>query len=165
MLSIKNTKSLSKKELIKINELIKRFDNSLAEDDTKNDQDDIIDLSDTGECCSNIPFVSEDHDLYNVLYNDYVIYEMANTDMSGVLGISINNEDKTALINQFYVSNGNFALGKKLISMVKIISKNILFMIVEKTNSEFIQFLESLSFEICEDHEDEILMAQKQYKQ
>ncbi len=164
MLSVKNTKSLSQKEIIKINALIRRFDDNMEEKDTRPD-DDTIDLSDIREYCSNVPVIEQDHDLYNVLYNDYVIYEMANSDMSGVLGLSINNEDKTALINQFYVANGNFTLGKKLISMVKIISKNTLFMIVDKTNLEFMNFLQSIGFEICEDLEGEVLMAQKQYKQ
>lgn len=135
MLSVKNTKALSKAEIARLNVLINSFHN--------NEYDDT------------------DSDIFNILDNDFVIYEGANNDISGMLGLCVKNDESIAIINQFYVLDGNLTLASKLISMIKMISKNTLLMIVEKSNSEFIEFLKTFSFDIYQDLDTEIIMQQK----
>jgi hypothetical protein len=147
MLCIKNTKGLSKSELMKLNNLL------TPGYDTSN----ILDTHNITELDTN-----------NILYNDYIIYESSDNKISGLIGISANNTAKLAMINTLFVADmhteAGTVLGKKLIGMVKMITKNSLLAIVKKTDSALIQYYRNLHFGFSEldidyDAQSEVIMT------
>ena len=142
MLSIKNSKGLSKNELLKINEL---FSICLGYDGYSN-------ISDCHIISSNMAITQTDptlYDIHNVLSNEYVIFEMISNKVSGALGIVTSNN--IAFINQLHILDTYDAkLGKKLIGMVQMITKNVLLVVINKNNSNLIEFYKHIDFIFCE---------------
>lgn len=128
MISIKNTKGLSKSELEKLNSFI--------------------------DLCYNTSNVYDDIDTHNVLSNDYVIYEAYDNKVSGYLGIITSNSDKVTVMNHLHISavytaEKSLILAAKLIDMVKMIAKNTLMVILKKSDCKLIEFYHKLDFAIC----------------
>lgn len=155
MLSIKNSKGLSKNELLRINELINScmgYSNLCIIDSC---------CYDNSNVSSNIiqPDISV-YDTHNVLSNEYIIYEMINNSkISGFLGLI--SSDKIAMINQFHMIDKNdIKLGKKLIGMIQMVTKNKLLAVIRKNNFELVEYYKKLNFIFCElediDYDEEI---------
>lgn len=149
MLCIKNTKGLSAVELIKLNSLFTPECNI----NTSNSYN-----------SSNI----SELDTNNILLNDYIIYEASDNKITGLIGISTKNTAKLALINNLYVtdmhSEAGCTLGKKLVGMVKMITKNVLLAIVKTSDTNLIQYYHNLGFGFSEfdidyDTDTETIMA------
>jgi hypothetical protein len=148
MLSIKNTKGLSKNELLKINEL---FDACLGSSNL------IIDES------SNLTDLIS-YDIHNVLSNDYIIYEMVNgLKILGFLGLVTSG--KIAIISELQIlDKQDIKLAKKLIGMIQMISRNPVLVVISKNNTEMIEFYKNINFDFCNleyidyDEETEVVM-------
>lgn len=146
MLSIKNSKGLSKSELLKINDL---FSVCLG---CSNDicSDICYDIDTSNIITSNIP-IHQDlsvYDTYNVLLNDYVIYEMQNGSISGFLGLV--TSDKIAMVHQLHMlDTSDIKLGKKLIGMVQMVTKHTLLVVISKNNTDLIEFYKNINFNLC----------------
>lgn len=173
MLCIKNTKGLCKSELIKLNSLFTPgcTSNLCYDLDTTSNYLNTTSSSSTSNInTSNIfdNYSITDLDINNILYNDYIIYEASDNKISGLIGISTKNTAKLAMINNLFVLNmhseAGCLLGKKLIGMVKMITKNVLVAIVKNSDSELIRYYHNLGFgsseiDIDYDTETEIILA------
>jgi hypothetical protein len=110
---------------------------------------------------------SDPSDTNNILLNDYVIYEATDNKISGMIGIN-STSDKLAIINNLYIkdikSDSGIILGKKLIGMVKMITKNALLVTVKKDDQDLIAYYQKLGFgtstmQIYYDTDTEIILS------
>lgn len=154
MLSIKNSKGLSKNELMKINELIggSNFVDASNDMNTSNINTSNINTSNINTSNISVNIDISFYDTYNVLSNDYVIYEMINgpigSKISGVLGIV--TTDKITMINQLHLADAyDIKLGNKLIGMIQMITKNQLLVVINKNDLNLIDFYKHINFIFC----------------